>query len=177
MPETSLNKPLLDTMNTTIEAPEMTPASHDLKDSLECLPEFFTALKAQAERNKTAQAEARAQLDSILSLTKALRDARENDNETAMDKAREAILEDALGVLVRSDWVAPGAENFPVAEFSILLATVGPACRLIGTLDRGEPYSVSMEWQDWGTPWTPVRLTREEQEACLEYAGQFCWEC
>ena len=119
-----------------------------------------------------ATSEARAQLDSILSLTKALRDARENDDEEGMDKAREAILEDALEVLVRSDWVAPGSENFPVAEFSILLATGGPACRLIGTLERGEPASVTMEWQDWGTPWTPVKLTREEQEACLEYAAQ-----
>ena len=139
-------------MNTTIEAPEMTSTAN-------------------------ATSEARAQLDSILALTKALRDARENDDETAMDKAREAILEDALEVLVRSDWVAPGAENFPVAEFFILLATGGPACRLIGTLDRGEPASVTMEWQDWGTPWTPVRLTQEEQDACLEYAGVFCWEC
>lgn len=139
-------------MNTTIEAPDMTSTAN-------------------------ATSEARAQLDSILSLTKALRDARENDDETAMDKARFAILEDALEALVRSDWVNPGSENFPVAEFSILLATGGPACRLIGTLDRGEPDSVTMEWQDWGTPWTPVRLTQEEQDACLEYAGVFCWEC
>ena len=139
-------------MNTTIEAPDMTSTAN-------------------------ATSEARAQLDSILSLTKALRDARENDDEDGMDKAREAILEDALEVLVRSDWVAPGAEDFPVAEFSILLATGGPACRLIGTLDRGEPDSVTMEWQDWGTPWIPVSMTDDEEAAMLEYAGVFCWEC
>jgi len=153
-------------MKTTIETTNMTPA-------LECAL-IERELFAKADERAS---EIRAQLDSILSLTKALRDARDEDCEVAIDRRLSAILEDALGVLVRSDWVAPGAEDFPVAEFSVLLSTGGPACRLIGTLDRGEPASVTMEWQDWGTPWTPVRLTREEQEACLEYAGQFCWEC
>ena len=170
-------------MNTTIEAPDMTITS---LEQARAIPESYWESEAgklrdaqivRLERDRNATSEARAQLDSILSLVKALRDARENDDETAMDKAREAILEDALEVLVRSDWVNPGSENFPVAEFSILLATGGPACRLIGTLERGEPYSVAMEWQDWGTPWTPVRLAREEQEACLEYAGHLCSAC
>lgn len=170
-------------MNTTIEAPDMTSTS--LEQAL-ALPESYweseagklrDAQIARLERDRNATSEARAQLDSILSLTKALREARENDDEDEMDNARERILEDALEVLVRSGWVAPGAENFPVAEFSILLATGGPACRLIGTLERGEPEKVRMEWQDWYTPWEPVRLTMEEHDACLEYAGQFCWEC
>lgn len=158
-------------MNTTIETPDM-PAGHK-----QPFRDIHKPYHSREEETSNALRESRAQLESILSLTKALRDARNSDDEVGMDKARETILEDALEVLVRSDWVAPGAEDFPVAEFSILLATGGPACRLIGTLERGEPYSVTMEWQDWGTPWTPVKLTREEREACLEYAAQFCWEC
>ena len=170
-------------MNTTIEAPDMTITS---LEQARAIPESYWESEAgklrdaqivRLERDRNATSEARAQLDSILSLVKALRDARENDDETAMDKAREAILEDALEVLVRSDWVAPGAEDFPVAEFSILLATGGPACRIIGTLERGEPSFVRMEWQDWGTPWIPVSMTDDEEAAMLEYAGQFCWEC
>lgn len=66
------------------------------------------------------------------------------------DYAREM----PLSVLVRSDWYTPGAE-FEPAQFELLLATGGPAVRIIGELDhRREPYRPQLQFQDWGIPWT-----------------------
>lgn len=110
-------------MKTTIEAPDMTPASHALQEALkfierlnDCTPDEATDLltnsgetvedmlrnsisdsKVSTETN--GQEQARAQLDSILSLVKSLRDARENDDETAMDTARERIMEEVIAAL------------------------------------------------------------------------------
>jgi hypothetical protein len=71
----------------------------------------------------------------------------------------------------------PGARDADTkpAEFTILLATGGPACRLIGDLnEHGEPENVRIEGQDWGTPWTELRPTTEEERAALEtYARTF----
>lgn len=67
------------------------------------------------------------------------------------DEARQRIQEDALSVRIfgeRTDgeWVAD--------KFEILLATGGPAVRIMGELDaNGEPSHAWLEIQDWGTPW------------------------
>jgi hypothetical protein len=77
---------------------------------------------------------------------------------TSREDAEERIREDALSVQVRSDWYAPGEQtgaNIP-AEFEILLSTGGPASRIRGELDNGEPSRAWLEVQDWGTPWTQV---------------------
>lgn len=117
--------------------------------------------------------QAEGQIESIMELVKALTDARAIDDESAMEYARLAISEDALSVEVRSGWVTLGTPFPEAAEFKILLATGGPASRIVGTLDRGEPESARLEWQDWGTPWTEVPVTSEEQEAILTYAREF----
>jgi hypothetical protein len=69
------------------------------------------------------------------------------------ESARERINEGPLSVEVRSDWASPG-EPLEAAEFCILLCTGGPAVRIRGELDRGEPVRAWIEYQDWGTPWT-----------------------
>jgi hypothetical protein len=69
------------------------------------------------------------------------------------DDARQRISEDPLSVEVRSDWTTPG-EELEAAEFCILLCTGGPAVRIVGELNRGEPCRAWLEYQDWGTPWT-----------------------
>lgn len=111
-------------------------------------------------------------LDSITALVKALTDAREEDDEEAAELAEQAIHEDALSVQVRSDWHDVGGSSDPT-EFFILIATGGPAVRIIGTLDREEPDTARLEFQDWGTPWTTVPLTEEQAGAVLEYARAF----
>jgi hypothetical protein len=85
------------------------------------------------------------------------------DAETGTPETlQEAITDYAnampLSVLLRSGWHSPG-ETFESAEFEILLSTGGPACRIVGELDRGEVAwqagcRPTIQHQDWGTPWT-----------------------
>ncbi len=53
--------------------------------------------------------------------------------------------------------------------YEITLAGGGPAARITGELDEhGEPYTATLEYQDWGTPWTEYRPA--SQETLLRYA-------
>lgn len=95
---------------------------------------------------------------------------------TSRDEAEERIREDALSVEMRGDWYAYGTEPADAAtpaEFRILLATGGPACRLVGDLDGGRPEGVKLQTQDWGTPWTDYDDTEEEAQAFLAFAETF----
>lgn len=87
--------------------------------------------------------------------------------------AIERIQEDALSVEVRSGWGPPRADQFayPYEEFKILLSTGGPASRIRGELDNGEPVRAWLEVQDWGTPWT--QYFDIEQDTLLAYARCF----
>lgn len=72
------------------------------------------------------------------------------------EEAETRIQEDALSVLVRTGWYEPATigDHQPAEEFEILLSTGGPASRIRGELDGGEPSRAWLEVQDWGTPWT-----------------------
>ena len=86
------------------------------------------------------------------------------DAETGTpDSLQEAVTQYAqempLTVLVRSGWHFPGEPEQQPEEFEILLSTGGPACRIIGELDRGSVAWQSgcrpvMQHQDWFKPWT-----------------------
>lgn len=86
------------------------------------------------------------------------------------DDARQRISEDPLSVEVRSDWASPGEELTP-GEFQILLCTGGPAVRIVGELDRGEPCRAWLEYQDWGTPWT--QWFGASSDTLCQYARHF----
>jgi hypothetical protein len=86
------------------------------------------------------------------------------------DSARTAIHEDPLSVEVRSGWVSYGSE-MQAEEFRILLCTGGPAVRIIGELDNGQPCRAWMEYQDWGTGWT--RFYDADQSVLLAYCSEF----
>lgn len=89
------------------------------------------------------------------------------------DEARDAILEDALSVEVRSDWHTPG-DSSEATEYCILLSTGGPAVRIVGDLDQlKQPVSAALQIQDWGTPWTDYR--EADEGTLLQYAGCFCF--
>ena len=89
------------------------------------------------------------------------------------DGTRQRIEEDPLSVQVRSGWANSPAE-FEAEEYEILLCTGGPACRIVGELDRGQPDRARIEYQDWFTPWVEyLDITSEEREALLTYAQQF----
>lgn len=120
--------------------------------------------------------EATAQLESIMEMVQALKDAGESDNEDARESAYEAIQEDPLSVEVRSDWHSVGnKEDSGPSEYRILLSWGGPACRIIGELnEHAEPETATIEYQDWGIPWTALTdLTEEQENALLIYARQF----
>lgn len=129
-------------------------------------------MKKRIEPKETNHAleQAKAQMESILEMVRAL----DTNDDNAREDAMQVIQEDALSVEVRSDWHEPDQDSKPT-EFQILLCTGGPAVRLIGDLtEHNEPDNVHMEYQDWGTPWTPYYPpTEKERDAMLTYAQQF----
>src|SRR6266436_6720207 len=97
-----------------------------------------------------AASQARLQLEAIRELVAAYQTVHEKDGDDSA--ALEDIYVNALSVSVRSEWQTPCSQLTP-AEFQILLCTGGPACRIIGDLDGGDPTTARLEYQDWFTPW------------------------
>lgn len=122
-----------------------------------------------------AEEEAKAQLKSIIRMVKALTAAEKKGNETAIDEARDDIYSDPLSIETRSGWRAPDRRDDADEEYRILLCTGGPAVQIAGDLDEnGEPDSAQIEYQDWGTPWTPLRpLSQNEEKALFTYVACF----
>ncbi len=79
------------------------------------------------------------------------------------DSLRERIEQMPLSVQVRDGWRWPSAESDGAEEFEILLSTGGPALRITGEIG-GSP---SLQWQDWGTPWTDYRDTTDDQDEAI----------
>jgi len=137
------------------------------------------------EDTERAKQQAGAQLASIEDLVACL-DHAESCTDTAcgadcphdVDTAREAIMEDALSVDVRTDWHGVGAvEACKPTHYKILLCWGGPAVQIIGTLDDcNQPDSARLQYQDWFTEWTDYPLTQEEEETLLKYAQQFYFD-
>lgn len=93
------------------------------------------------------------------------------------DDARDRVLEDALSLEFRSGWETSWDRNeLQPAEFCLLLATGGPAVRILGEINRGEASRAWLEVQDWGTSWTEVICTGSEHDALMAYVGCFCFE-
>lgn len=110
--------------------------------------------------------------DELKSLLEAAGGCDVNNPCESREDAEQRIQEDALSAQVRSDW-EDNAEAFTPAEFCLLLTTGGPAVRIIGDLDGGEPTRARLEVQDWGTPWTEHCTTGDDNEALLTYARCF----
>ena len=118
----------------------------------------------------TAKRQARAQLDSIQGMVKAL----EDEEEWEELDPEEAIAGDPLEVSIRAGWHSPGEEADMDFEYKILLCTGGPAVRLIGDLGLWkEPDTAKIQYQDWFTGWETLPTDSEEDEAMLTYARQF----
>jgi hypothetical protein len=99
------------------------------------------------------------------------------------EDAEQRIQEDPLSLEVRSGWTTLD-EPLQAEEFNILLATGGPAVRIMGELDQGQPTRAWLEVQDWFTPWTQyhgvtdpndlgARINLPSQDVLLAYASQF----
>ena len=86
-------------------------------------------------------------------------------------EARDAIIEDALSIDVRSDWHTPGYPG-AVTEYCITLTTGGPAVRIVGDLNQWkQPSSATLQVRDWGTDWTDY--DEADEDTLLGYADCF----
>lgn len=115
-------------------------------------------------------------LQEIEEMVSALNLAREAGDDEAIEEAETRIREAPLSVQVRDGWYSPGekADTSP-DEYEVLLSTGGPALRIIGELDaHAEPDEWPiLQWQDWGTQWTPVEVDGSQRKALAVFAGQF----
>ena len=103
-------------------------------------------------------------------------------NDGSSDDAfQEAVTDYASGmplsVLVRSGWYTPGTPEGEPGEFEILLSTGGPACRIIGELNRGSVscqsgHRPTLQHQDWFKPWTDSTYD-VDPDALLWFCEQF----
>lgn len=130
-------------------------------------------MKAQNEKDLShAERNAVNWLALIIEMVEAVDD---NKTDNQREEGQTAIQESILSLEIRGGWYAPGEkpEDTP-EEFKILLSTGGPALRLVGTLGKySEPESVTMEHQDWGTPWIEHRLNAAEEEKVLTFCRRF----
>lgn len=113
---------------------------------------------------------------SIREMVEAVREARQKDDDEAIDAAMDDIYSDPLSIEVRDGWRSIGSKDSVDKEFKILLSTGGPATQIIGDLDEhDEPCNVKLQSQDWFTPWTTYETEEGEDEILLEYCQQFCF--
>ena len=89
------------------------------------------------------------------------------------DELRESILNNALSVEFRSGWYSSPEDEKKAEEFRILLAWGGPALRIIGELDDYGPVNPKLQFQDWGTLWTDLEITEDQQEALNWFCNCF----
>lgn len=112
----------------------------------------------------------RPYFDSIKEMVTALNEARETDNETALEEAEQVIQDDPLSVQVRSGWSGVG-EPLEPSEYEILLCWGGPAVRIVGELNEyKEPETANLEFQDWSISWEGCYF---DEDVLLQYARQF----
>ena len=87
------------------------------------------------------------------------------------EEAEDRTQEGALEVCVRSGWHSPSGDAPEPEEFYILLCTGGPAVRIRGELNRGEPTRAWIEYQDWFEPWK--QYIGADQDVLLAYCRCF----
>ena len=130
--------------------------------------------KAQKTQQKDLQTIGAGAYAAIEEMVQALSACGEDDDD-AREKTTQAIQEDPLSIEVGGFWT-PGEQNPEPTEYRVLLATGGPAVRIVGNLGRyGQPDTATLQVQDWFTPWTDYNGASEsvllEYLACL-YFGE-----
>lgn len=124
-----------------------------------------------------AREQAQAKLESIKTLVLNYTLAHAEDNEADMDEALDAITSFPLSVEVRDDnWYANGNEpgKFSPTEFRILLCWGGPAVQITGSVhEYGRPEATSLQYQDWGTPWTEYFIDEEDYADVQAFVEHF----
>ena len=135
-----------------------------------------------AEKNHAIE-NALAHLESIRELLARFETAYAKGDDS-FEPISEEIAEYPLSVLVRSPWHSVYERDESISEYEILLTTGGPALRIRGEVEYGQPTTARLEWQDWGTPWTelhpseyPEGLKPSEADEILKaFASHFYYE-
>lgn len=98
------------------------------------------------------------------------------NHDTVAEGIEEAMREAPLSVEIRSGWLEPGdGASMDPDEFRILLSTGGPALRIMGELNHGEPSRCWLEHQDWGTPWTRYFSRSADRANALRWFASLFW--
>lgn len=94
------------------------------------------------------------------------------DMHNMQDDIRERVQEMPLSVCWRCSTFSPvGETDFEPDEGEILLSTGGPALRIVVKLSSGKSaFDPELEWQDWGTKWTPVTYGSPNGDIPTDYA-------
>lgn len=109
----------------------------------------------------------------LCDLVELLREARQRNDDRALDCAFDGIHASALRVEVRSAWMPIGVALVS-AEFRLTLRGCGASVRLIGILDQyAEPAKARLQYRSWRTTWTDWTGAHEAQ--LLEYARAFAF--
>jgi hypothetical protein len=102
-------------------------------------------------------------------------EALDTEDEAERERAEQAIHEDPLSIEFTGKWSIGEAPR--ATGFEILLATGGPAVRIVGELDdHGEPDAATLEVQDWFKPWTAYPQAgsqNDDADVLLTYCRQF----
>jgi hypothetical protein len=133
-----------------------------------------------AKTENHAEENANGWADTIVEMYQAYQALDSGDEETAevdgeeftdSDEVRVRAQESVLEVQVRGSWHAPGeTDGDQETEYYILLSTGGPALRLYGDLNSGQPSGrPRMQHQDWGTPWTDIEPESDEWSDAVDW--------
>jgi len=106
--------------------------------------------------------------------------ALENDDQESAESIDNEIMEMPLSIEVGCDWIGINdalLDRMKPDRMRILLTTGGPALQVVITTNPCDCYAVervTVEAQDWFTPWTEVRPKNAREESALrQFAERF----
>ena len=94
----------------------------------------------------------------------------------SQDELRESVLNSALSVEFRNGWYSDLYHFKGVTEpieFKILLSWGGPSLRIIGEIEENFAVNPKLQYQDWGTLWTDLEITEDQQKALNWFCNCF----
>lgn len=113
-----------------------------------------------------AIAEAEAVLSTIQEFYAAWEEAEEEE------ELLETMRQYPAGYAVRSAWTQIG-EELEAAEYCLTICGGGPAVRITGSIGLdGDAITARLEYADWDTTWTELRVVYDDELTLLWFAQQ-----
>ena len=98
------------------------------------------------------------------------------EQENRIEEITQEVLNSALSLEFRSGWYSSLYDRVRIGEpeeFKILLTWGGPALRVIGEIEENYAVNPKLQFQDWGTPWTDLEITEDQQDALNWFCNCF----